>query len=99
MLQRIVALGFAIAVIALTANLAYDHWWRCPANGLEKQAAIVIANGSLAERYTNIRLSFLSATRDGTDWIITYRNERCTVDVVINRCGAADIGGVTRDCP
>lgn len=101
MLRKVVKAGCVALVCALVGVVLHDYWWRCSSDGLSKEAALTIANEKLSNQDKQISTDHFvlkSAQKEGSDWLFTYSAENCTLDIVINKCGVADIGGMTQSC-
>lgn len=50
------------------------------------------------KRYDTKDFALESAKLQNGDWMFTYATRDCTVDIIIDKCGVADVGGMTKEC-
>lgn len=101
MLRKIVKVVGLLFVCALVIGLLNDYWWRCSSDGLSREDALKFANEKLSiqeKKYSTTEFTLKSAQKDGSDWTFVYSAKDCTIDIIINKCGVADVGGLTRGC-
>lgn len=101
MLRKVIKFAALLLIGALIGVLLHDYWWRCSSSGLSKDVALAIANKKLStqeKKFGTKEFTLTSAQQEGSDWMFTYEVKDCTLDIIITKCGEADVGGLTRGC-
>lgn len=98
-------IAWALVVLVLLSIGVYfvDRMTRCTANGLARGDALRIADEKLktkfkGEKLTNEFLLVSEQFESDKSWLFTYRAKDCTVAIIIDKCGVADIGGISKAC-
>lgn len=98
-----IVISVIISVIVLFFVSAYfwDKAKRCEANGYTRENANKIAMKKLEIDFNNFSSFMLKNEQfDEYDknWMFTFKNDGCNVDVIVDKCGVSDIGGLTENC-
>lgn len=91
----IVSVGLAIALFIYQSRI------RCSTNGLSKDAALAVASEklfSLKKRYSNQLFVLVASQEIDGEWIFRYTGKDCIVDIVVDKCGVTDVGGLNQAC-
>jgi hypothetical protein len=91
----------SVLILAALPFAAYfiEKAMRCKEDGFTREGATEI---SIRKLETDFSLPFslkkeLFNDKDKS-WMFTYQEGDCIVDVIVDRCGASDIGGLTGEC-
>lgn len=76
-----------------------DETIRCSSNGQKRIDAIKYSNKLLEVTFNNHPFSLQSEQFDNFNktWVFTYIGI-CTVDIIVDKCGVVEIGGLTKGC-
>ncbi|RZI77647.1 MAG: hypothetical protein EOP38_28395 [Rubrivivax sp.] len=101
MLRKIIKVAGGLLIVLLVTSLLHDYWWRCSSGGLDRDDALKIAKERLEDlekRYGTKEFVLKASEKESTDWLFTYEFKGCTVDIIIDKCGVADVGGMSSGC-
>ncbi|MDD0837951.1 hypothetical protein PSQ40_05135 [Curvibacter sp. HBC61] len=101
MLRKVIVIGALTLIFLVVVSILHDYWWRCSSGGLSRDFALAIANEKLSaqeKKYQTAEYSLKAILHHGDDWMFTYEVKDCTIDIIVNKCGVADVGGLTRGC-
>ena len=89
-----------VVAVLLVGVFFWQKTIRCKKTGLTHKNAIKVAIKKLQVDFKKVSFSLKDEAFDNNDkiWILTYHAGDCVVDVIVNRCGASDIGGLTEGC-
>ena len=96
--------AFAALALILLGIYVFYIATRCSENGVARDDAKKIATEQLKLKFSKNALSndFILEKEefDAVDksWIFTYRARDCTVAIIIDKCGVADVGGMSEGC-
>jgi|SRR5882762_11690764 len=92
---------FCVIALLLFGIHVYDRMTHCTGKGLERKEALRIANEKLKIDFRGNEEFSLEKDQFEADrgwWTFTFRLKECTVKIIIDNCGASDIGGITEAC-
>ena len=98
-----VVLGFVVlSLLALTVYLV-DSIIRCSDDGLSQEKALAIANERLSVKFKGHRFERelklqKSQHEDDRSWLFYYQVADCSIIISVDKCGVADIGGISKWC-
>jgi|SRR5580700_3523565 hypothetical protein len=101
------AVGIVVGLILLAgiAYVQYKDWLNCHGKPLVREEALQDARSQLQDLSRSFSLGnplpSLSAERyddSRGEWMFTFSNGSCTVDIITDRCKGTDIGGVSKGC-
>lgn len=94
---------FVASVLFVLSIYLIDRERRCKTNGLSRDEALEVANWKLGIQFRNSPLLHqfkLTSDQFESDksWIFTYHAEGCVTYIIIDKCGVADVGGLSKGC-
>lgn len=92
----LIAICFILVGYTVYANLT-----RCPEDGFSKRKAEEVANKLMPIHFVgDFFLSSQTFNEDKKEWNFHYvqKSGDCTVDCLVDRCGAFDVVGITAGC-
>jgi len=94
------AIVYLLAGIVFLVGIYFsDKAIRCSKNGFTRSDVIKIANEKLEIDFNAyFLLKDEQFDNDDKSWNFTYSVEDCVVNVIIDRCGVSDVGGITEGC-
>jgi len=97
---RVIVGLVALLTLALIFSLEF---FKCDVEGVNGKQALAIANERLLVKFDKHRLErnfklekYLQD--DQLNWSFYYRAEECSVIIIVDSCGVADIGGMSLGC-
>lgn len=102
--SRIKRLALVLIVPVLILAIVYiaDRMIRCTTKGLSRNDAVKIADKKLKTQFRNNpsvdEFVLVAEQFDNRSWMFSYQLKDCYVDIIIDRCGVADVGGLSEGC-
>ena len=97
-------IGFLLLILAICSVHFVDRMIHCNANGLSRDEALSIANWKLSiqleknpDLLKNAKLVSEQLEQDRS-WLFNYQSSACSVSIIVDSCGVADVGGLTDGC-
>ena len=92
----------ALSLLAITLYLV-DSKFRCSDDGLSQEQALAIANERLRVKFKGHRFERefkleKSQHEDDRSWLFYYQVADCSIIISVDKCGVADIGGISKGC-
>jgi hypothetical protein len=99
MKKKLILPILAIAVLLFGAYII-NNGVRCKKSGLMRDKAIEIAYDKLKIEFKKAGFLLKNEQFEDSDksWLFTYHEGDCVVDVIIDRCGVSNIGGLSAKC-
>lgn len=102
-LRRLLYVIGALLFIGIAVYFIDDAELRCHNEGLTREAALKISDERLQTKTkrnrTDGRFVLQSAQHEeDLSWIFMYRADECTIAIIVDKCGASDIGGISSNC-
>jgi hypothetical protein len=99
MKKKVILPIFAIAVL-LVGGYFLNNEIRCKESGLSRDKAVEIANEKIKIEFNEVGFLLKNEQFEDSDksWLFTYHTGDCAVDVIVDRCGVSDIGGLSVKC-
>lgn len=105
---------WTVILFALTALIfiCLEYIWRatnCKEGGWDSHNALIHANDKLKGTLESAPHLFKkdlffndftvsSKLFQSPDWIFTFSSKSCFIDIIIDQCGASDVGGISEGC-
>lgn len=101
-LRQISLVILAIGAIGPLIFFVADRM-RCEKQGLTRESALRVASDRLFVHLKGGQLQgalkLTSAEQDDDlSWMVRYQADGCLITIIVDRCGVADIGGLTKGC-
>lgn len=104
MRMKPIMLTMSTIALLLVAGYAVDSKLRCSDDGLSQGSALSIANERLRVKFNGHRIERefkleKSQLDDDRSWLFYYQAADCSIIISVDRCGVADVGGISQGCP
>lgn len=97
-----ITLALMALVLLISTLYIVDRITRCTTNGLARNDALKIADKKLKIQFRDHpsldNFVLVGEQFDDKSWMFTYQFKDCVVDIIIDRCGVADVGGLSEGC-
>jgi hypothetical protein len=94
-----------LLLLAGAAFLFYQDWLNCHGKPLAREEALRDASSELQDLSRSFSLGnpppSLSAEKYDDvrgEWMFTFSNLDCTVDIITDRCKGTEVGGMSKGC-